>query len=86
MGLYTGLYQGATMVRLCVLGHSVVNETLQSGRVIKEETNPAVIGKLNRLAHDEQLDMVIERPGGLDLVNGWEAMGSVYNGGDDMGR
>lgn len=86
MQLYTGFYQGATVVRLCALGHSVVNATLQSGSVIQGETDAAVIGQLHRLALDDRLAKVRERPGGLDLATVVQGMGGVDNGGGDVGR
>lgn len=50
MRLYTGFYQGATVVRLCSAGHCVINATLQSGSVIQGEMNHSLVDKLHRLA------------------------------------
>lgn len=50
MKLYTGFYQGATVVRLCSKGHAVINATLQSGSVIQGEMNKTLISKLHHLA------------------------------------
>lgn len=55
MRLYTGFYQGATVVRLCSAGHSVINATLQSGSVIQGELNAQLIARLHRMAVTDRL-------------------------------
>lgn len=65
MGLYTGFYQGATVVRLCSAGHCVINATLQSGSVIQGELNSEVTNRLHRLAVIDRLSRIKERPTSL---------------------
>lgn len=65
MGLYTGFYQGATVVRLCSAGHHVINATLQSGSVIQGEFNSGVTSRLHRLAVIDLLSRIKERPTSL---------------------
>ena len=62
MGLYTGFYQGATVVRLCSAGHCVINATLQSGSVIQGESNRELKTKLHKLAVVDRLSRLKERP------------------------
>lgn len=65
MGLYTGFYQGATVVRLCSAGHCVINATLQSGSVIQGELNADITAKLHKMAVLDRLTRVKERPASL---------------------
>lgn len=65
MGLYTGFYQGATVVRLCSAGRNVINATLQSGSVIQGELNAEVTARMHRLAVVDRLSRVKERVGAL---------------------
>lgn len=65
MGLYTGFYQGATVVRLCSAGHCVINATLQSGSVIQGELNADITARLHKMAVLDRLTKVKERPASL---------------------
>ncbi|CDF34987.1 unnamed protein product [Chondrus crispus] len=65
MGLYTGFYQGATVVRLCSAGHRIINATLQSGSVIQGELNSETTTRLHKLAVMDRLGKVKERPSSL---------------------
>lgn len=67
MGLYTGFYQGATVVRLCSAGHSVINATLQSGSVIQGELNSELIARLHKMAVADRMSRIKERPSALIL-------------------
>lgn len=65
MGLYTGFYQGATVVRLTSAGHCVINATLQSGSVIQGELNSEVTNRLHKLAVMNRLSCVKTNPASL---------------------
>lgn len=67
MGLYTGFYQGATVVRLCSAGHGVINATLQSGSVIHGELNSELIARLHKLAVVDRISKVKEKPYALTM-------------------
>lgn len=69
MGLYTGFYQGATVVRLCSAGHCVITATLQSGSVIQGELNRDLITKLHKLAVLDRLSKIKETPVALIMPN-----------------
>ena len=62
MGLYTGFYQGATVVRLCSAGHCVINATLQSGSVIQGELNSELVNKLHKLAVVDRISRIKQNP------------------------
>lgn len=62
MSIYTGFFQGATVVRLCNAGHRVINATLQSGSVFKGEMNSDLIAKLRRLALKDRVSQLKARP------------------------
>lgn len=62
MSLFTGFFQGATVVRLCTAGHRVINATLQSGSVFKGETNADLVLKLHRLALKDRVSHLKVRP------------------------
>lgn len=65
MGLYTGFYQGATVVRLCSAGHGVINATLQSGSVIQGELNAEITSRMHKMAVVDRLSKVKERPASM---------------------
>lgn len=65
MGLYTGFYQGATVVRLCSAGHCIINATLQSASVIQGELNADITTRMHKLAVADRLSKVKEKPSAL---------------------
>ncbi|KAI0567654.1 Basic-leucine zipper [Gracilaria domingensis] len=70
MQLYTGFYQGATVVRLWSVGHGSINATLQSGSVIQGELNPEITHRLHRMAVTDRLAKVKENPFALVMPHG----------------
>ncbi|CAN8066819.1 unnamed protein product [Agarophyton chilense] len=70
MQLYTGFYQGATVVRLWSVGHGSINATLQSGSVIQGELNAEITNRLHRMAVTNRLSKVKENPFSLVMPHG----------------
>lgn len=74
MQLYTGFYQGATVVRLWSVGHGSINATLQSGSVIQGELNPEITHRLHRMAMTDRLSKVKEQPTALIMPHSTSAL------------
>lgn len=74
MQLYTGFYQGATVVRLWSVGHGSINATLQSGSVIQGELNPEITHRLHRMAMTDRLSKVKEHPMALVMPHATSAL------------